>query len=37
MSSGKPGLGRRQNGDAAVEGQENLLSHPTVRIRGGFP
>jgi hypothetical protein len=34
MSSGRPGLRRRQNGATAVEAQENLLSHPMVRIQG---
>jgi hypothetical protein len=32
MSGGRPGLRRRQSGAAAVEAQENLLSHPMVRI-----
>ena len=32
MSSENPGLRRRQNGAVAVDAQENLLSHPMVRI-----
>jgi hypothetical protein len=34
MSSGKAGLWQRESGAAAVEAQENLLSHPMVRIHG---
>jgi glycerol-3-phosphate O-acyltransferase/dihydroxyacetone phosphate acyltransferase len=36
MSSGKPGLWQKKSGAAAVEAQENLLSHPMVRILGEF-
>ena len=32
MSSGEPGLRRRQNGATVVDAQEDLLSHPMVRI-----
>ena len=32
ISNGKPGLRRRQSEAAGVDAQENLLSHPMVRI-----
>jgi hypothetical protein len=32
MSSGKPGLWKRDSGAAATETEENLLAHPMVRI-----
>ena len=34
MSIGRPGLRRRQNGATAVEAQDDLLSHPMVRVQG---